>query len=408
MRNVNFVNLLKEMDSWLQDVDLCSFTGTKTLCRLVDLVSYREVDDEGKAALEKALENHRASRGIMNYGVKTYYDTKNKSMEMVDVHYATMKVEAKNNRPHLTLTFNDNVVEVRVRGHLFKKPATGPIILIGSPAAMDDEFYQARVKFDDGHESEFDSPYVRVDADSIDTFYAFGGQKFVKFTKAIMDKYWRDPCTLTRYDVNKTSSSNDWGITYNVWRSNIVEIEGGVYIDDISNEEVKALTDGRSSWIAKEIIRSFRVKNNDDDEYKADVKKRVSDKLQHLQEIIDSHKEEILDRTFKHMYLDSTQFDSIVDNEERIQKKCEYLTLSEGKFGLDCGFIYFYFFDREEENQVKEASEFGLHCCYSDGTFSLNLPYENQSTTIKRIEANIIQDIIKNAGINICYKTVLD
>ena len=79
------------------------------------------------------------------------------------------------------------------------------------------------------------------------------------------------------------------------------------------------------------------------------------------------------------------------------------------KAGFDCGFLYFRFKDEELNDLAKEVATYGLDKFCSDGTFILDIPYENQSTTIKRFEAQIIRDLLKeNALPEISYKTVLD
>lgn len=396
-------DLLKEIDQFLRAVNFDKIDGHKTLCRLEDLYNYRSASDEEKAKMEEFMANHRAcTHGIFNYGFKVHYVKETKSIEIDDAHVATMLVKAVHNRPQLILTFNDNVKYVKVRTTYFFRDAERPVAMKIDAARMDDIMYDADVCID-GQIIKFDAPLIKVDPESIDTFYAFNEQKYVRLTPAMRKRYWQNPCTLTRYDVNKSSTSNGWGITYAVWRNNIIEIDGGIYLDDITKEELDELISGyENSGTARTMRHKFAAMNNEDEEDKEQKKALAKQKIAAVQKIIDDNEANILTEMSRLLHCPANPSDDCDTMRQRLVKH------ELASCGLDCGYLYFQFSDSADNELIQEVSEYGMSGCYSSGKFSLRIPYDNQSTTFKRIEAMIIQRLAKEKGINLSYLTVLD
>lgn len=131
--------------------------------------------------------------------------------------------------------------------------------------------------------------------------------------------------------------------------------------------------------------------------------------IKSFETVINNHDEEIINGVISKLGFNSSDFDSITDRVNRMNAKRNFLAKREANFGFDCGFLYFRFKDEELNDLAKEVATYGLDKFCSDGTFILDIPYENQSTTIKRFEAQIIRDLLKeNALPEISYKTVLD
>lgn len=397
-------NLLKEIDQFLGAVDFNKIDGGhKTLCKLEDLYYYRSASNEEKAKMEEFMKNHRAcTHGIFNYGYKVHYVQETKSIEIDDVHVATMLVKASHNRPQLILTFNDNVKYVKVNNTFFFRDADHPVSLKIDAARMDDIMYNAEVAIDDNIIS-FDAPLIKVDPESIDTFYSFNSQKYIKLTPSMRKRYWNNPCTLVRYDINKSSTSNGWGITYAVWRNNIIEIDGGIYLDDITEEELNDLISGyENTYTARTLKKKFAAMNNDNEDDKEKKKALAKQKIDAVQRIIDENENFILVEMARQLHCPFNPD----DNNETIKQNLVKHELA--TCGFDCGFLYFQFKDSADNDLIQEVSEYGMNCCYSSGKFSLKIPYDNQSTTFKSVEATIITNLAKEKGINLSYLTVLD
>lgn len=92
-----------------------------------------------------------------------------------------------------------------------------------------------------------------------------------------------------------------------------------------------------------------------------------------------------------------------------INEKKEYLNARDSDFGLDCGFLYFYFTNSQMDAEARDAANYGAaHVLGSD--FSLDTPVHLQSTTVQRKLGEKIVDLVNKApGLPaIGFHTVLD
>ena len=407
-----------ELDGYLNEK---TFTKEQVVVDVSETICYKEASNNEKAMLVDMLKNHRVHRGINKNGYRMFFDENDMKIKTQDIGIVSILVQRKMNRPVAIATFIDTVDKIFIGNHCYSREVVMdeghekiyPIKLKMPANQIENAFYNAKYFIaDDTNSHEMDFENIRFDQESIETFYGFDGQYCVEFTPRILDRYWNsNSLDLYRYTINKMSAENGFGLNFPIFTDKLIEVDwGAVYIDDITEEEIAMISPGHEdSWIVKEIKKKYFAQHNDDEADKEKKKEKINELINNIQNVINSSDENIIDFAIDKVGSSTAAFEDITDKAIRLNAKKNFLAKTENSFGLDCGFIYFMFKDDALRDLCKETAEYGLSRVFKDGTFCINLPYENQSTTIKRYQAMIIKDIVKNnLGIDISYKTVLD
>ena len=138
-----------------------------------------------------------------------------------------------------------------------------------------------------------------------------------------------------------------------------------------------------------------------EEEYKQIVDK-ANGEVQKVQGIINGSGDRIIDAICREFGINTS-----AEKDEKIRA----LKDVDKNMGLDVGFLYFRFTDKEREKLVKRAgrrtTSYSRHF-YPSGKFDVSMPFECQSTTIKRYEAAEAAKILKENGIAVTYCTILD
>lgn len=389
--------------SWY--VDREKFEKPRTIINIKQLATYKTAtEDEKKELLEAAL-NHRMSKsGIYFKGYHLFMDTKTYDVKTEDIHFVTVKVVNSRNKPKAIATFNSNISKVELNGKYFYRNGTEPLQLQMNAANLDNIFYHGSY-WVDGDTASHDmlTEAIVFTPDSIEEFYGFGKVSFVKFTKSVVEKFWNSEEDLYRYNTNLTSHSNGWGLCFAIWSCKLIERGWGTaYVDeDIRLDEIDAIAEGHEdSWVVRDARRKYKTVHTTDEEEKNKVIGIVDGKINEIQELVNANEEYIVDYAIDNMGV--TIPDASTDDKKK------YLASKDGLYGLDCGFLYFRFSDSDTNEKVKEAADYGSSLCYSDGTFTLNIPVFCQSTNIQRMQAAAIKKLAEDKGIKISYHTVLD
>lgn len=412
--------LFTELDSY---VNKEKFEMPHVILNIKNLVTWKTASDEEREAIKNILLNHRISNGIYCRGFRMFLDADTLDIKTEDIHIVNVKVVNKNNRPKAIATFCEDIESIILDGKGFVRTVymnpdktvakIEPIQVIMPATAMDNVFYKSKYrKAGDRTIYEMDYQMIRFSENSIEEYYSFDRTSCVKLTPAMVKKYWNgNDLTLTKYTVNLDSHANGWGLIFPTWSSQIICVDGGVYIDDeLTEDEINTIAKGHEdSWIIKDVKQKYKAMHNNDEEDKTKKKEKMGNIIKSIEETINKNDEDIINGIISKLGFDTTYFDTISDKAERMNLKRNFIASKEESFGFDCGFLYFRFKDEELNSLVKEVATYGLGGFFSDGTFILNIPYENQSTTIKRYEAQIIRELISKSSLpEVSYKTVLD
>lgn len=413
--------LFTELDLYVNKEE---FISPHVILNVTNLETWKSASDEEKAFIKETLLNHRISKGIFCKGFKMFLDSKSMDIKTEDIHIVNVEVISKNNRPKAIATFTDDIESIILGGKGFRREVylnadktiekIQPIQVIMSANDMEIAFDNAKYKrANDSTIYKMSYSMIRFSENSITEYYSFGKTSCVKLTPAMVNKYWNgNDFTLTKHTVNLDSHANGWGLIFPTWSDQLIYVDwGSVYIEEeLTEEEINIISKGHEdSWIIKDVRQKYRAMHNNDEEDKSNKKEKMNNIIKSFETVINNHDEEIINGVISKLGFNSSDFDSITDRVNRINAKRNFLAKREANFGFDCGFLYFRFKDEELNDLAKEVATYGLDKFCSDGTFILDIPYENQSTTIKRFEAQIIRDLLKeNALPEISYKTVLD
>lgn len=241
--------------------------------------------------------------------------------------------------------------------------------------------------------------HLRITSD-IEHFYEFDGMVIAALTPKMVEKYQSDPCDVYRHTPNVDSTINGFGLTFVTWSTKLIEVGyGSVYVDeDMTSEEATTITKGfEDTWVSKEIalkMKAYEKKHSGGD---ASIVEEVETKISECQQVIDNSSAKIVEEAYYYFKNDTTA---------SFEEKERYLaTLG---FGLDCGFLSFYFEDETLNEKAKTAGICGLQKTY-DGRFTLKLPVFNQSLTVMKKMAEVAEKIIfEKTGIKLLHYTMLD
>lgn len=415
--------LFAELDLYLNGE---KFEKPHVIINVANLATYKMASEEEKEKIKQILKDHRVCEGIYREGFRIFYDPETMNLQTESIAIVTIKVINSKNRPKAIATFNDNIISVHLGGKTFTRNVSydnegniqkiNPIQVQLSALSIENAFYNAAYSYEQNKEvctGKIDFEMIKFDKESVETFYSFDKHTCIKLTPAMVDKYWNgNNMNLKRHSVNLTSSSNGWGLNFPVWSSTLIEVDwGAAYIDeDLTKEEIDIIAKGHeSSWIVRDVRQKYKAMHNNDEEDKENKKQTFKKIVNDIQELININSEEIINRTIAKLGYSTDSFDKLLDSIERINAKRNFLASHEERFGLDCGFLYFRFSDPNFSDLTKEVSAYGCSEAYEDGTFTMNIPYENQSTTLKRYQAEVIKEMVKKYNLpEISYKTVLD
>lgn len=306
-------------------------------------------------------------------------------------------------------------------------------------------------------DNDIKSKDVLAVANSYDHFYGYRTYSdnevfFINPTKTHIDEWWNLDCPdFYRFEINKSSSENGFGLQFVYWENKLIESSwSGAYVDeDITEEEARFLSQGKENTvIAKEIQRVLASKKVSDKDAEK-VIDRAIEIVDQIQECIDRNSEEILMKSLielnkseiildepygsfkeklneglinKEEMEDILAKNNIVDlnkniNENPIQVLKDKISEKEVA-AFDCGWIYFRFRDEEKDELLKNAyanknklenKEKKEKVSFYNGEFCLNLLWNGQSTTLKRVVAEFASKIIqKELNYSLSLRTVLD
>ncbi|MFW5895170.1 MAG: hypothetical protein ACOCT9_00350 [archaeon] len=234
------------------------------------------------------------------------------------------------------------------------------------------------------------SEKVAIDEDSTKSFYVFENHFHGELTKDIADEWWNLDCpNLYKYLVNVDRNKNWAGLNLICFENLLIEMTiYNVYINKtVEEKEITKLTAGReNTMLYKEWVS---VKKAKDESKVKEAEKKVKEYEKRIQNVIDNHEDEILKKFDGELY-------EITDD-----------GIKPGMFGLDLGFLNIY----TENNEISEAKKI-LYNFDNNQYFKwlkIKLPYEPQSTTIKRKIFYVVKRIVKEKlGEDLYCQVVLD
>jgi len=259
--------------------------------------------------------------------------------------------------------------------------------LVVSATYIDDFLYTNNIRDED----------LFVDPDSVEQFYGFDGQISVNLTPRFVDEWYNYDCpTLYRYTPNKERHTNMLGMPICHFSTNLVESTwSDAYVNEsITEKEAEALTkDYSHTLISREIRNALRAKKIKESGQVEEIEKFVNAFDQKVQRVIHKH----------HHYIMSELTSRLGT---RAKTGTDGTTVIDTNFGLDCGFINIYTTDpeyKEKRSILRNAKS------STSPWMDIELPYATQSTTIQRMQFDIIKDIVsQELGITLYAQTLLD
>ena len=322
------------------------------------------------------------------------------------------------NAPKAFVVFRDDIRFVKYKNTIYQKAPEHPIGFMSKGIDAYSTISKVDVYCGDKETGEnIKDEEVHVSMASVRRFYSFdvagwtpGGRRktvsFVKFTNAVRKKYRNSMLysELTRYEPNMNGSTCWLGGYPCIWQNDIISYsQGSFHMDEIiEREELDAVLRGISdNALKEELTECYEDMRMSEEEYKQIVDK-ANDEVQKVQGIINGSGDRIIDAVCREFGINTS-----AEKDEKIRA----LKVVDKNMGLDVGFLYFRFTDKEREKLVKRAgrrtTSYSRHF-YPSGKFDVSMPFECQSTTIKRYEAAEAAKILKENGIAVTYCTILD
>lgn len=259
--------------------------------------------------------------------------------------------------------------------------------LIVSASYIEDFLYTNGVRDED----------LLVDPDSVDQFYGFDGHVSVNLTPGFISEWYNYDCpTLYRYSPNKERHTNMLGMPICHFSNNLVESTWTtVYIDEsITEKEAEALMkDYGHTRISSEIRNVLKAKKVKESGQLEAVERYVNQFDQQIQQVINHHHVQIMNELATRLGV-------------RAKTGTDGAIMIDNNFGLDCGFLNIY----TTHPEYKEKRSILRNAKSSVSPWmNLSLPYSTQSTTVQRMQFDIIKGIVKKElGIDLYAETLLD
>lgn len=392
------------------------FPGEEVVLKPEEYASGEELNDlmEYISTLREKQENGREfyCNGVL-VTIKDDLSVKAKDISKVWVLFYDSR-----NTPKAFVIFRDDIRFVKYKNTIYQKAPEHPIGFMSKGIDVYSAISEVAVYCGDKETGEnIKDEEVHVSMASIRRFYSFdvagwtpdGRRKtvsFVKFTDTVRKKYRNNMLysELTRYEPNMNGSTCWLGGYPCIWQNDIISYcQGSFHMDEIiEREELDAVLKGISDNAVKnELIECYEDMRMSEEEYKNLV--READKeVQKVQDIINDNTERIINAACVKLGIDTSL--------EMNEKIC-FLKKKERTMGLDAGFVYFRFTDKERSRLIKRAgrrtTSYSINF-YADGKFTVGLPFLCQSTTIKKYEAEETVKILSENKVGISYCAILD
>lgn len=247
---------------------------------------------------------------------------------------------------------------------------------------------------------------IVVSPESIEQFYEFDGNISVNLAPAFVAKWWNYDCPdIYRHSPNKYGHTNMLGMPICHFSHKLVESSWtAVYIgEDITEEEVTLLTKEREHtriYSTMQSVLKARELKNKTEEIEA-LKEKVASFDQKVQQVIDTHKGEIL----AHI---ADAFGSRVlvkKVDESNPSQVTELHINDN-FGLDCGFLNIFTANKDYSDNRTLLRQLDSNTM---PWMNVDMPYNTQSLTVNRVQFDKVRDIVLNhAGIELYSSSMLD
>lgn len=348
---------------------------------------------------------------VVHNGFRYSYNKETGDITAENICYATLTIKAVRNKPEVHLEFTDKVSSVRVGERIFSRSSNGDLKLKTTAAALESELSDLYVTIG-GKEEKIAAENVVYSNESIESYYSYydgrNTKRFVNLTPNNVSTWWEYDCpTLKKRVINKYGNCNDFGIRLMLWEDTLVEMGWSqAYLDeDISDYEIRTLTHGyEQTAYGHMILQEYRLQHTHySDDEKAEIVRNIGEKVEAFKQLINEKADIIADIVYKNMCGPS----EITSAEE----KRKWIISNEGRYGLDCGFCYYSFADKNLKVKTRLAAEFGLESVHKSGEMFLKTSIGShiQSTTVQAMEANAIIQLAKENGLpEMRYRTVLD
>lgn len=324
-------------------------------------------------------------------GFELKFNSDRKAFDLTNIRIGEITIVKIQNKPKAHVQFYKRIKSISGSGIKSFLKFTDANTLICNAMELDN-LTDVEIEFEDGTKvTPAAYNFVASKTNEVTEWYAYADVTAVNLTPAFIKNWWNYDCPrLIKCSFNENGTTNGWGISFFVFEDTVIEtgydsIEVG---KDVSDAEWNKILKGHeNSYVASEVHRILDLRSKP-----AEEKKATAVEMDELWGKI----QKVVEEKFN-------------DCATRAAKSLNMETLYDKDYGLDCGWVNYYFTEKDLDNKAKEAKSGGSKHYNSFGTINLKIPFFAQSTTVMSTLGREICKEVKNAlGIDLYTTVTLD